>query len=110
MAKEKVMFSKWDIIDHLKTDEEICAYLEVVAEDNDPAHFADALGDVARARNMSEVARDAKLTRRGLSKSLSEDGNPRLSTIMKVLTSLGLRLTFAPVAPTAKPKKAKKTA
>jgi len=104
----KVTVSKWDITDHLKTDEDICAYLEVVAEDNDPVRFARALGDVARARNMSKIARDAKLTRRGLSKSLSEDGNPRLSTIMKVLSSLGLRLTFAPTIPAEKPKKVKK--
>lgn len=110
MAKEKLTFSKWDITDHLRTDEDICAYLEVVAGENDPVRFARALGDVARARNMSKIARDAKLTRRGLSKSLSEDGNPRLSTIMKVLSSLGLRLTFAPATEMAQRKKTRKAA
>jgi len=110
LAKEKVTFSKWDITDYLKTDEDICAYLEVVAEENDPVRFARALGDVARAHNMSKIAREVKLTPQGLSKALSEDGNPRLDTTMKVLSSLGLRLTFAPAIPAEKPKKVKKVA
>lgn len=109
MAKEKVTFSKWDITDYLKTEEDMQAYLEVVAEDNDPVRFARALGDVARARNMSKIAREVKLTRQGLSKALSEDGNPRLDTTMKVLSALGLRLTFAP-AVKGRTKKAKKAA
>lgn len=104
MAKEKVTFSKWDVVDYLKTMEDIQAYLEVVAEDNDPARFARALGDVARARNV-------KLTRVGLSKALSSNGNPRLDTTMKVLSALGLRLTFAPATvAAAKRKKSKRSA
>lgn len=71
MAKENVTFSKWDVVDSLKTEEDIRAYLEIVAEDNDPVRFARALDDVARARNMSKIARDVKLTRQVLSKALS---------------------------------------
>jgi probable addiction module antidote protein len=108
MAKEKVTFSKWDVTDHLKTEKDIQAYLEVAAENNDSARFARALGDVIRARNMSKIARKFKLTRQGLSKALSEDGNPRLDTIMKVLSALGLRLTFAP-AVKPRTKKSNKT-
>jgi len=96
MAKEKVTFSKWDITDRLKTEKDIQAYLEVAAENNDSARFARALGDVVRARNLSTIARKVNLTRQGLSKVLTEDGNPRLDTIMKVLSALGLRLMFAP--------------
>lgn len=109
MAKKKATFTKWDITDYLRTDKDIQAYLEVVAEDNDPVRFARALGDVARARNMSKIARETAMSRLGLIKALSEDGNPRLDTTMKVLSALGLRLTVAPVA-TAKRKKSKKAA
>lgn len=110
MAKKKATFKKWDITDYLKTDEDIQAYLDVVAEDNDPVRFARALGDVARARNMSKIARNVKLTRPGLSKALSEDGNLRLDTTMKVLSALGLRLTVSPACTAAKTKKSKKAA
>lgn len=110
MTKEKVTFSKWDVVDYLKTEEDILAYLEVVAEDNDPARFAQALGDVARARNMSKIAREVNLTRQGLSKALSEEGNPRLDTTMKVLSALGLRLTFAPATVAAAKRKKTKNA
>jgi probable addiction module antidote protein len=101
----KVTVSKWDIVDYLKTDEEIRAYLEVAAESNDPARFTRALGDVVRAANMSKIAREVKLSRQGLSKALSEDGNLRLDTTMKVLSALGLRLTFAPAVKANKPKR-----
>ena len=68
---------------YLKTDDDIAAYLEAAAEDGDAAHFASALGDVTRARNISAVARDAGLTRMGLHKAfLSKGGNPSLDTTM----------------------------
>ena len=63
---------------------------------DDPAFLAAALGDVARARNMSQLARDTGLTREGLYKALSGKGNPTLDTVMKIAKALGLRLTFKP--------------
>ncbi len=87
-------FSHYDTADYLKTDEDIVAYLEACAEENDPALIAHALGTIARARNMSQMARDTGLTREGLYKALSGDGNPSLATVMKVAHALGLQITF----------------
>lgn len=97
MPRKRENFSRWDVADHLKTDADIGAYLEACAEENDPALMAHALGDVARARNMSQLARDTGLTREGLYKALSVAGNPSLATVMKVARALGFRLTFRPV-------------
>jgi probable addiction module antidote protein len=104
MAKEKITFSKWDISDYLKDEEDIRTYLDIAAENNDPRKFARALGNVVRARDISRIARKVKLTRYKLSKSLSGDSNPRLETVVKVVAALGLRLTFAPAVKTPKAK------
>ena len=69
-------------------------YLEACAEENNPTLMAQALGAIARARNMSQLARDTGLTREGLYKALSGDGNPSLATVMKVAHTLGLQITF----------------
>jgi probable addiction module antidote protein len=82
----------WDAVDHLKTDEDIANYLEAVFEDGDPALVAAALGDIARAKGMSQVARDAGLGRESLYKALSPDGNPEFATVLKVIHALGLKL------------------
>jgi len=89
--------SPWDIQDYLKTHEQQLGYLEAVFEDDDPALIAAALGDVAKARGMSAVAKEAGVTREALYKALSEDGDPRLSTFMGVTRALGLRLQLLPV-------------
>ena len=89
----KETFSRWDAANYLETEEDIAAYLDAVMEDGDPALVTAALGDIARARNMSQLARDTGLTREGLYKALSSDGNPSLATVMKVVHALGLRLT-----------------
>lgn len=93
-------FSRYDTADYLKNEEDIIAYLEAVMEEggDDPAYIARALGVVARARNMSQLARDAGMSREGLYKALSEDGNPSFATIMKVAHALGLRLGFRSAA------------
>ncbi|MBW7837741.1 MAG: putative addiction module antidote protein [Sphingomonadales bacterium] len=93
-------FSRYDTADYLKSEEDIIAYLEAVMEegDDDPTYIAHALGVVARARNMSQLARDAGMSREGLYKALSEDGNPSFATIVKVAHALGLRLSFKPAA------------
>lgn len=92
----KVKFSRYDTVDYLKTEADIAAYLDAVTEDGDPALIAAALGDVARARNLSQLARDVGMSRQGLDKALSGKGNPSLSTMVKVARSLGLELTFRP--------------
>jgi probable addiction module antidote protein len=95
MAKLKTTL--WDAADYLKTEEEQALYLTAALEDDDVAFFAVALGDVARAKGMTEVAREAGLGRESLYKGLSEKGNPELATVLKVLRALGLGLTVTPL-------------
>ena len=97
MPKIKETFSRYDTADYLKTESDIAAYLEACLEQDDPALLAAALGDVARARNMSQLARDTGMTREGLYKALSGQGNPSFATVMKVAQALGLKLSFKPV-------------
>jgi probable addiction module antidote protein len=87
--------TKWDVADHLDSPDAIAAYLEAVFEDGNPALVAAALGDVARARGMTKIAREAGLTRASLYKALSADGRPEFATVMKVLSALGFKLKFA---------------
>lgn len=98
VAAKSETFSRYDTADYLRSEEDIIAYLETVMEDggDDPAYIARALGVVARARNMSQLARDTGMSREGLYKALSEDGNPSFATIIKVAHALGLRLGFKP--------------
>lgn len=91
-----VTLRKFDPADFLKTRREMGYYLEDALHDDDPHAFADALGDVARAVGMSEIAREAGVTREGLYKSLSADGNPSFWTVNRVLSSLGLKLEVRP--------------
>ncbi len=86
---------RWDTADHLETREDIAAYLEAVFEDGDPALIAHALGVVARAKGMTEIAEQAGLTRASLYKALSEDGNPGFATVLQVIRALGLSLKIA---------------
>ena len=84
--------TKFDIQDHLKTPKQRAAYLEAAFEDGDPALITNALGDVARAIGMGDVAKEAGITREGLYKALSKKGDPRLSTLSGVVKAMGLRL------------------
>jgi probable addiction module antidote protein len=97
----KVKFHKWDVADYLQTEEDRAAFLEVslieAEEKNDYSIFTRALGDVARAKGMTEVAREAGLGRESLYKSLSENGNPSFATVRKVVGAFGLKPTFVPV-------------
>jgi probable addiction module antidote protein len=90
MAKKRT--KKWDAADHLKTDEDMAAYLEAALEEDDPALVAAALGDIARAKGMGELAKQTGLGRESLYKALSPEGNPEFATVLKVLKALGLRL------------------
>lgn len=89
-------FSRYDAADYLETEEDIRLYLVACQEAGDPALIAAALGDIARARNMSQLARDAGMTRAGLYKAFSPDGNPSFATVSKVAKALGLKLTIQP--------------
>jgi probable addiction module antidote protein len=82
----------WDAAEYLDTPEAIAEYLIGAFEDGDPKLIAAALGDVARAKGMTEIARETGLSREHLYRSLSEDGNPGLGTVVKVLRALGVRL------------------
>lgn len=97
MAKTKT--SKYDVAEHLRTSEEMAAYLEACLEEaNGDAQFvAKALGDIARAKGMSQVARDAGLSRESLYKALSGERTPGFDTILKVIGALGLKLHAEPV-------------
>ncbi len=88
------VFKRFDVADHLKSDEDIADYLEAAAGFDDPALMIAALSDVARARNMAQLARDADISREGLYKALSPEGNPSFQTVSKIANALGYRLIF----------------
>ena len=90
----KTVTSRYDVAEHLRTPEEMAAYLEASIEeaDGDTAFIAKALGDIARAKGMSRVAGDAGLSRESLYKALSGERNPTLDTVLRVVGALGLRL------------------
>ena len=92
MKKDKLRTTKWDAVDYLKTDEDMANYLEAAMEDGHPAVIATAIGNIARAKGMTQIARKAGIGRVSLYKALSPDGNPEFATILKVVRALGLRL------------------
>lgn len=95
---KKTKTTAYDVAEHLRTPEEMAAYLEACIEDanGDAAFIAKALGDIARAKGMTQVARDAGLSRESLYKALSGDRSPGFDTILKVVDALGLQLHAAP--------------
>lgn len=90
----RTITTKYDVAEHLRTPEEMAAYLEACLEEanGDTAFIAKALGDIARAKGMSKVARDAGLSRESLYKALSGERSPGFDTILKVIAALGLKL------------------
>ncbi len=92
MSKTKT--TRYDVAQHLRTPEEMAAYLEACLEEanGDSAFIAKALGDIARAKGMAQVARDAGLSRESLYKALSGERSPGFDTVLKVMTALGLKL------------------
>ncbi len=89
----------WDSASALRSNEEIAAYIDAALEEDDPAILLHALGVVARARGMTELAKEIGLGRESLYKSLSADGNPSFATVHKVLGILGVALHAVPVRP-----------
>jgi len=94
----KLATRKWDPADHLVTEADMAAYLEAALEEGDASLIAAALGDIARAKGMSQVARDSGMGRESLYKSLAASGNPELSTVLKVIRALGLELHATPAS------------
>ena len=92
----KTVTSRYDVTEHLRTPEEMAAYLEACLEEanGDAAFIAKALGDIARAKGMAHVARDAGLSRESLYKALSEKGNPSLQSVRAILSVLNIELTL----------------
>jgi probable addiction module antidote protein len=88
-----------DVAATLDSEGRIAAYINVALETNDAAYIAHALGTVARARGMTQIARDAGVSRVSLYRALSEDGNPELSTLLRVMRAIGLQLQAAPADP-----------
>ncbi len=93
-----VKLRKWDSAEHLKTPEEMALYLEACLQEagDDAAFIAKALGNIARAKGMSQLASDTGMGRESLYKALSGDGNPSFATILKVLRALGIELHAQP--------------
>jgi len=95
MSKTKTR--PYDTANYLKTIEDIAGYLEAVLEDGDPELVAAALGDIARAKGMTQLARATGLGRESLYKALSANGNPEFATVLKVVRALGMTLTATPI-------------
>lgn len=89
--------TQFDVVDYLQTEQQIAEYLAVVLEENDPDAFIEALGTVARARSMREIAEKTGLNRESLYKALKSESSPRFETIAKVVNALGLKLTVSVV-------------
>ncbi|HMS07799.1 MAG TPA: putative addiction module antidote protein [Burkholderiaceae bacterium] len=94
----KVKTSSYDVAEHLRTPEEMAAYLDAWLEEapDDVSGIARALGDIARAKGMSQIAKEAGLSRESLYRALSEGGNPSFATVLKVARALGVRLHAQP--------------
>lgn len=95
MVRKKAKFSRYDVAHYLESEKDLAAYLDACIEEagDDAAYIAAALGDIARARGMAQLAKDTGISREGLYKALSPDGNPSLATVLKVVKALGLKLT-----------------
>ena len=87
-------FTRWDVAEHLQNKEDVCLYLEACAEEDpgDGSLIRAALNDIARAQNISSLAREIGMTREGLYKALSENGNPSFATIVRITRALGMQL------------------
>ena len=91
----KIKTYSWDPVDYLRSEEDMARYLQAALEEGDSALVAAVLGDIARAKGMSRIAKKAGLGRESLYKSLSAEGNPELATVLKVVRALGLKLKVA---------------
>ncbi len=97
ITEDDCQLSKWDIIDYLSNEEEIKAYLEAAAEENDPDFMIKVINDIARARGINELAKKMGVNRESLYKSLNGSTKPRFETICKALNALGFQLSIKPL-------------
>ncbi|WP_071467489.1 addiction module antidote protein [Polynucleobacter asymbioticus] len=86
-------FPKFDVVDYLKTEKDIAGYLTAVLEDGDPALFVAAIGDIARAKGMTEIAKKSGVTRESLYRALKIEARPRFETVARVIQALGMKLS-----------------
>ncbi|MDR2658519.1 MAG: putative addiction module antidote protein [Spirochaetaceae bacterium] len=89
---ENITVSKWDAADYIETKEDVISYLAAAVEENDPKFILSAIGDIARSKGMTQLARELNLDRAGLYRALSENGNPSFIMIYSLLDTLGFRL------------------
>lgn len=89
--------TKWDVAEFLDSEKRIALFLEAAFEAGDPSLIAAALGDVARARGMTQMAKDTGVSREALYRALSKEGRPEFNTILKVMKAFGLRLSAVPI-------------
>ena len=85
--------SKFDTVDYLKTEKDIAGYLSAVLEDGDPALFIAAIGDIAKAKGMTEIAKKSGVTRESLYRALKIESRPRFETVARVVQALGMKLS-----------------
>ena len=92
VTKGKITFEKWDPAEVIETKDDVIALLKVAIEENDPDFLLSTIGDIARSRGMSKIAKELNLDRKGLYKSLAPEGNPSFKTVFKLLDILGLQI------------------
>ena len=90
---ERVKTTVWDLADHINTKEDVIGILEAALEENDMEFLFRVIGDIARSKGMAQISRELNLARESLYRSLSQDGNPSFSTVVKVLDNLGFQLS-----------------
>ena len=90
--KEKVTFEKYDPADYINSKEDVIAFLEGALEENDPDFLLKTIGNIARSKGMSKIAKELNIDRAGLYKALAPDGNPSFKTVFKLFDLLGLRI------------------
>jgi probable addiction module antidote protein len=95
MEAKKKQAAKWDASEYLATEDDMAAYLNAALEDGDTSVIAAALGDIARAKGMTQLSKETGITRDGLYKALSPTGNPSFDTVQKVVKAFGLKLDIA---------------
>ena len=94
LKKTKIKdLAKFDVVDYLKTDKDIAQYLTAVLEDGDPALFVAAIGDIAKAKGMTDIAKKSGVTRESLYRALKIEARPRFETVSKVIHALGMKLS-----------------
>jgi len=91
--KKKITVSDWNLADEIETKEDVIGILEAALEENDTALLFSAIGDIARSKGMTQLAKELNIDRKGLYKALAQDGNPSFNTVAKVLDNLGYQLS-----------------